>query len=220
MSRRDSHRPSPFGSTISRRRAITTLGASAFGLAAVPGATAELSSQQTAVRRPNRLSRRRLRRRALASDAVDHLVAEVEADDWTVNAHDAIVLRTDDSSGRFHTVGIPLDRRDDQGVILWTDDGPYPVQSRRFRPIVDDRFTMRTTLMRDPPITAIGTVESFSFGFCRINWPCVLSIAGAWAGTIAACGACLIEPTRLTCLSCAGAAAGAIGTTMGCSVCR
>lgn len=110
-----------------------------------------------------------------------------------------------------------------QAVLLWSDSDAIDTQIRRFTPERDGRTRMVTTVgtrRASNTTTAIVPPDRFGLLCTDINWSCLLSIAGAWAGTFATCSSCLLDPSRLTCLSCASSAVSAAGTTLGCSPCN
>lgn len=111
---------------------------------------------------------------------------------------------------------------DDQAVLLWAASDSVPTRTYRISDSDASQAELKTTVAdgRHLHTDVIRFDPSIWWWFCsRVNWACVLSVAGAWAGTIAACGACIIDPSRLTCLACVGAAVSASGGTLGCSFC-
>ena len=129
------------------------------------------------------------------------------------------------TSEPYDVVAIPYQQEgvDEEAVLLWSDSPELPNQIRRIEPPTAGTVTMRSTVLDGPGISTevIRYDLAWRGFFCRsINWSCLLSVAGAWAGTIAACGACVIDLSRLTCLGCIGAAVSATGGTLGCSFCN
>ncbi len=210
--------------TINRRRLLAAAGAGvpAVGAAALPAAAR--GDHRATVTTPNPLRRFRLTRRALADERVDQLVENLRVEGWYRDRGAAIHQTTQPDGPDYTTVAIPFARSSDdaQAVVLWTDDGPFPVQTRRFIPD-GNAYRMASTMVDEAGLRrGTGQVEpAFIWFFCfDINWTCVLSIAGAWAGTASSCASCLADPSRLSCLSCAGSILSALGTTVGCSICE
>ncbi|MFW6449159.1 MAG: hypothetical protein ACOC0X_06420, partial [Halobacteriota archaeon] len=124
----------------------------------------------------------------------------------------------------YHTVALRFHRDDGaQAAVLWTDQGPFPIQAREFVPRSADRLELRGHAVEGAEVTtSSATVDpNIWWWICSdLDWGCVLSIAGAWAATFASCGACVLDPSKIVCISCIGAVLSAAGTTLGCDVCR
>lgn len=210
---------SPAGTVISRRSLLAAAGLSALALSGTPTASARGGSDRL-VTQPGLMQRFRLLRRTQTDEQATALWSSLEQDGWSAQAGDAIMHRTDPDDGDpYHTVAVPFERGDDEAVLLWTDDGPFPTQTRTFRQLDSRRYRATQHLRGPDGPTATEEVLRVNL-VCSPNWTCVLSVAGAWAGTIAGCGACVIDPSRLSCLSCVGSALSATGATLGCSFCR
>lgn len=226
MSSNADRNPSTDEPSLSRRRVLAVAGAGA--LASVPGVVGTASGQpaRETVVRPSGRRRSAIRDRALADPAVERLRAELTAAGYRPDRASTVVARTSPDEGpAYHTVVLPFDRAgtDAQAAVVWTDRGPFPVQAREFRPLGDGTLAMRSHVLEgDDLVTATETVDpSFWWWICSdLNWPCVLSIAGAWAGTFASCGACILDPSKLTCIACVGAVLSATGATLGCDWCH
>lgn len=205
---------------ITRRR---LLGGALAGSTALVGLPRPTSAEP----RPASLDQGRLRhhlRRIEADGQVRRLHRQLVDAGWRQHQEGAVGHRAPDPDG-FEVVAIPYSHEstDADGVLLWSTDEDIEPQIRRMAPTGEGTVRMRTTVLRgESTMSSTAIVNPALFGFlCRdINWTCVLSIAGAWSGSIAACGACFFDPTKLTCLSCVGAAMSAMGTTLGCSYCN
>lgn len=212
-------------SSISRRNLLAAVGMGTFGMtASVPKVSGDTNDSNEMEVSPRQ--QRELRRTALADEQVRDLRQSLIEDGWRPVMKDIIVLNSaGETEKEYHTVTIPFTRpnTDDQAAVLWTDDGPFPVQARTFTTLSEDEIQMDTTLVEQDGLTteSVTIVPDFWWWFCSdLNWPCVLTIAGAWAGAFASCAACLLDPTRITCLSCIGAVLAATGGTLGCDWCN
>ncbi len=211
--------------TVSRRRVLAGAGAGLLALGPGVIGSARGTPAGGDVTTPSRFRRGLDTREALRSDTVRRLRRELVADGYRPRIGDAIVHRSSPEEGPdYRTVAIPFEheRDDAEAVILWTDDGPYPVQARRFVREDDDRVRMHATQVDGATATtSTAEVSPAFFGwFCwDVNWACVLSVAGAWAGSIGACAACISDPSKITCISCVGAVMAATGATLGCDWC-
>lgn len=172
------------------------------------------------------LSQPQLDRHLLAVDSdsdATELHRALAADGWRRNRRQAVAHRATEGEP-YDVVAIPYHHDDHDGdtILLWSDHEAFPTQVRRIDTsepvgarmyaIVPGHDGLQTMSARLSP--------QLSFLLCsRINWTCVLSIAGAWAGTFATCGTCFFDPSRLTCLGCLGAVLSATSATMGCSIC-
>lgn len=211
--------------SVSRRRILAAVGTGAFATTtAIPGVAGD--ETEVEVTDVDDVDRHVLLEQVLDDHRVHRLQESLQGEGWQPVLEDAIVLRSQgDTFERYHTVAIPfsLSESDDQATILWTDDGPFPIQARSFTTLEDGSVRMYTAIVEDDELTT-ATVEfepDFWWYICSdINWPCVLTVAGAWAGAIASCAACIIDPTRITCLSCIGAVLAATGGTLGCDICN
>lgn len=176
---------------------------------------------------------------ALSAEAIDRHLSSIHrdtlaqqldedltSDGWQRDLSGIIGHRSPETSelGQYDVVAIPYhhQQHDEQAVLLWSDTPSLPTQVRQIDRVEDGHVRMRTTLVDGDGNLSRGHVTSpmIWWFFCSsVNWACVLSIAGAWAGSIAACGSCMLDPSRLTCLACIGAVMSATGATLGCSVC-
>lgn len=162
----------------------------------------------------------------IADSEVRELHSDLSSAGWRAKLSDAVGHRSPpaEEGDPYEVVAVPYERPADghDAVLLWTGTDGIETQSRWIEPVNDQRFEMRTATVDSGSVNAIriDVDPAFWWYYCSINWSCLLSVAGAWAGSIAACGVCLAEPTRLSCLSCAGAVSGAIGGTLGCDVCQ
>ncbi|MFP4591404.1 MAG: hypothetical protein ACLFM8_08095 [Halobacteriales archaeon] len=216
--------PQPSGPTFSRRRVLAASGAGLLGLTPGLVGTADGRSPANRVVHPTGPRREALRERALADPAVGRLRRELIENGYRPEISMAAVARTIPTEDpAYHTVAIPFRRHDDaQAVVLWTDQGPFEAQAREFLPRGDDRLELRGhALEGDGVTTTTVTVDpNVWWWICSdLDWACVLTVAGAWASTFAACGACVLDPSKLTCLACIGAVLSAGGSTLGCDIC-
>lgn len=215
----------PSEPVVTRRRVLAAAGAGIVAMGVAPG-VAEAADTDVTVTQPDPVTRRRLRAKALADPESVRLLRGHDQGGWHPRREEAIVHRTDiPDVGHYHTVSVPLDAPDLDGesVLLWTDEGPFPTQIRSFLERDDGSVRMTsTTLEEGTTVTEMGTVQpTFWWYFCSdLNWACVLSVAGAWAGAFASCAACVADPTKLTCLACIGAILTATGGTLGCEWCN
>lgn len=208
---------------LNRRRLLAVAGAGIAAAGLAPG-VARGDDADAEVTEPSRAARWRLVARAVGDPTSNRLLRELRPDGARPRPDDAIVRRTALSNGdRYHTVALPIDLQGDvEAVLLWTDDGPFPTQLRTFDRD-DEGVRMRTLSAEgDATVASTATVEpAFWWYLCSdLNWACVLSVAGAWAGAIASCGACVVDPSKLTCLACIGAVLAATGGTLGCEWCE
>lgn len=164
--------------------------------------------------------------RAWTDADVQQLHAELAIDGFEPHLDEAIVQFTETADRSYHTVAIPFHDHANsklEAVILWSDTDIVPIQRRTFTPVGDGEFEMESVI-----ITPDGRLEGTTtvtpdiwWWFCSdLNWSCVMSVAGAWAGAIATCAGCVIDPSKLTCLACIGAVLSATGGTLACEFCN
>ncbi len=211
--------------SITRRRLLGGAIGTTAVLTGVPSPTAgrgseipvsSLSSMQIVRRLPELVADRDVRK----------LHAELRKDGLRPALKGAVGHRAPESTpaGPYNVIAIPyLDsNRSQEGVLLWTDGDVIQTQSRQILPGDSEPLEMHTSLIEANGITSIVTPVNPEFWgfFCwDINWSCLFSIAGAWAGAFGSCATCVIEPSRLSCFVCAGAVSSALGTTLGCDIC-
>lgn len=213
------------GTPVSRRRVLATAGAGLLGLGSGMVGTARGRPSTAVVSSPSGARRLLDAVDALRTREVRRLRRELIADGYRPRIRDAIVHRSTPEQGpAYRTVAIPFERGRDgaEAVVLWTDDGPFPVQARRFVPESNRQVKMRTRQLDGG--TALDTTTTISpefwWWFCwDLDWGCVLSVAGAWAGSIGACAACVADPSKITCISCVAAVLSAAGATLSCDWC-
>lgn len=215
-----------------RRRLLSTMGSAGLGVAGMSAISSqEAAAAMEAVDEVSGRERATIIRDALGSRDVRRLLRRLGRDGYRPRFADARVLETVDERENvdYNTVSVPFEARgsDEQVVLLWTDSEHFETHARVMDHLGGTRW--ETTSY----VTDGGRVRTSSGRFdlaeadevraqlwCNdLNWSCTLSVAGAWAGTIAACGACVVDPTKLTCLGCLGAVLSATGGTLGCDFC-
>lgn len=216
-----------------RRRLLSTMGTAGLGVAGMSAISSqEVAAAKEAVDEVSGRERAAVLRDALGSRDVRSLFRRLVRDGYSPRFADARVLETVDERENldYNTVSIPFEARrsDEQVVLLWTDSDHFETHARVMDHLGGTRW--ETTSY----VTDGGRVRTESGQFdlaeadevraqlwcSNINWSCTLSVAGAWAGSIAACAACAADPTRITCLSCIGAVLSATGGTLGCDFCH
>lgn len=150
---------------------------------------------------------------------------DLRNDGWRPQFTETVGHRAPESAEQdtYDVLALPYHKpgRSKEAVLLWTDNEAIKTQTRRIHR--EDRYSldMATTTVGVDGLTTttISVTLEIWWIFCDVNWSCVFSIAGAWAGSVASCATCLAEPTRISCLSCAGSVASAVGSTLGCDIC-
>ncbi|PSQ26898.1 hypothetical protein BRD03_08675 [Halobacteriales archaeon QS_9_68_17] len=155
---------------------------------------------------------------------------------------DAYTYRTATDADAWHTVVVPFesDDRSEQIYLFWSDNDDYETQVSLSR-VSRDRTAADGsvwTVVESFPDGETVTTEEFDIGApasddevttqdhflgCHNpDWGCILSTAGAYAGTIGACGACAGSGGWLVpaCASCIGAILGSAGLTISCDYCE
>jgi len=214
---------------VSRRAVLDGVagaGAAIGGLGVAPAVGAVEDSDR--VHRVTGRQRRAVLSTARSDDAFGRLSRALAGDDARARIEDAQVLLTDDGDARYHTVTVPFEAPDgEQAFVLWSDGDRVPTQARRYVRRGSREWSVTSHWVEDGGVRsrsaafAVDPDEVDAEVWCGdLNWACVLSIAGAWIGTIASCGACVADPTKLTCLACIGAVLSATGGTLSCDFCN
>lgn len=213
--------PDRTAAQVSRRALIGAVATG--GLLATGTSFAHAVEEPTPVRTLDGAETATLVERARQDRQVAVLADELAADGWEPDPDGAIAHRTDvEDHPTHHTVAIPFHRGEAEAVVLWTDAGPFPTQSRRYVQQADGSVEVEATMFTDDGRVDAADIippERLDLFCWSLNWTCVLSVAGAWASAIATCAVCVIDPSKLTCLACIGAVLSATGGTIGCDFC-
>ena len=154
------------------------------------------------------------------------------------NVDDAQTYRTETPSATWNTVVVPFTTRTaDELFVFWSDNDAYETQVSLVR-VSDGRNERGYTVSETLPDGSTHTRENATLaeltgvdrdeastqilGCDNPNWGCILSTAGAYAGTIGACGACASSGGWLVpaCASCIGTILGSAGLTISCDYCK
>jgi len=223
-----------------RRTAVA--GSATLGLPAV-AERAKAAAEDTEVTEVTGRDRGRLLSSALRDRRTRTLFREtVSGGRVHPEVHDAYLYRTETDSDAWHTVVIPFssDESDERIYLFWSDNEDYETQvsvSRISRTRTDDGETAWTVVESFPDGDAVTTTEldvgrlasndgvttqDHFLGCHNPNWGCILSTAGAYAGTIGACGSCAASGGWLipACASCIGTILGSAGLTISCDYCK
>lgn len=154
---------------------------------------------------------------------------------------EAFVYYTNAPTETWYTAVVPfaVESPGNHVYLLWSNNDDYETQvslariSRNRTAAGEPTWTITETLPGGESITAEevtiadltggdGEATTQILGCSDPNWGCILSTAGAYAGTIGACGTCAGSSGWLVpaCASCIGTILGSAGLTISCEWCN
>lgn len=212
---------------LQRAAAATGVSLGAIQALAREAAAGKRKADVTEVAGPKR---RALLGRALGDSRTSKIRKQLVGAGHTPEVAEAYTVRTELEGERYHTVVIPFSTREanTQAYIAWSDNPSYEVQVAGFHithrtPPNQEAYWDITFLHVEAGEVVVEEDQLENFlGCSNVNWGCVLTLAGAYAGTFIVCASCVATSGWLitSCAQCIAAILGSAGATLTCDWCN
>lgn len=218
------------------RRKFLTQAASALGVS-VAGLTAlsdEVSAKakSATVTEHSKERRKRLVGQVMSDRKAQKIRKALIQDGYQPDPENAYANQTRHEGETWNTIVIPFKdgnpSQEEQTYLVWSDNPDYEhkvsgFHIEHFDPDSGEGYWEHTAYTVEDGKVVRELQETPNFLGCNnVNWGCVLTLAGAYGGTIAVCGTCAGSSGWLVwaCAACISAILGSSGATLSCSWCN
>lgn len=213
------------------KTAASALGVSVAGLASLTREVKAAADEHDVEQLKGR-DRRTALADALSDSRTKDLRSELLNRGYRPAVNDAYTVRSEGNGEAWRTVVIPFRDGDPsqqtQTYIAWSDNTDYEQQVsahhvERYVPEDNEPYWVATSLYFEGGNIVEAQTEIPNFLGCNnVSWGCVLTLAGAYTGTIAACGSCAASGGWLVwaCAACISAILSSGGATLLCDWCN
>lgn len=213
------------------KKAASALGVSVAGLTALTNEV-EAAKNEDVARKLHRGDRKQALAAALSDSRTKQIRGEFLDAGYRPAVNEAYTVRSNHEGRQWDTVVIPFrdgEPTDEiQTYITWSNNPEYEVQVAGYHivhrePDDEEAYWDVTSYRVADGEVLVETDQTPNFLGCNnISWGCVLTLAGAYSGTIAACGSCVASSGWLVwaCAACVSAILSAGGATLLCPWCK